>query len=90
MTDDNNRELTEGAEEKGSDTGLPGSGSDEVNTGGDDENKYEDVCYVCRRTESQAGPMIHLPGSPMCLCSDCFQKSVESFKNSNINLEEFM
>ena len=27
----------------------------------DRESKYEDVCFICRRPESKAGKMYHLP-----------------------------
>ena len=30
------------------------------------EEKYEKVCYMCRRPESKAGPMITMPGN-ICL-----------------------
>ncbi len=59
----------------------------------DDLNKdrdYEEYCYVCKRTESQAGPMIHMPGTSIAVCSDCFQRSVDSIKNSGMNLEDML
>ncbi|MBQ1640059.1 MAG: ATP-dependent Clp protease ATP-binding subunit ClpX, partial [Lachnospiraceae bacterium] len=33
----------------------------------EDKDDYEDVCYVCRRPESVAGKMIHIPGD-ICIC----------------------
>ena len=27
----------------------------------DDNDSYEDICYICRRPESKAGKMIHIP-----------------------------
>ena len=30
------------------------------------EDEYEDVCFVCRRPESRAGKMVHLPNK-MCI-----------------------
>lgn len=49
-----------------------------------DENKdkFEDVCQICRRPESKAGKMVHLPGN-MCVCEDCLQKSFDSMQNMN-------
>ena len=49
---------------------------------GTDEKKdgYEDVCYICRRPESVAGKMIHIPGD-LSICSDCMQKTFDSMKN---------
>ena len=44
-----------------------GSGS-----GNGPEDKYEKICYLCRRPESKAGPMITMPCG-MCLCRDCLQ-----------------
>ena len=32
------------------------------NTNDNKANDYEDVCYICRRPESVAGKMIHIPG----------------------------
>ena len=38
----------------------------------EDEQKYEDVCYMCRRPESKTGRMLHIPGmNNMCICIDC-------------------
>ena len=39
----------------------------------DDDNKYEDICYMCRRPESQTGRLLKMAGS-FCVCSDCMQK----------------
>ena len=38
---------------------------------------YEDVCYICRRTESVAGKMIRIPNN-ICICKDCMQKTFDS------------
>ena len=40
----------------------------------DDNNKYEDICYMCRRPESQAGRLLKMAGS-FCVCADCMQKT---------------
>ena len=40
----------------------------------DNADNYEKICYMCRRPESKAGPMITMPGG-MCLCHDCMQKA---------------
>ena len=42
-----------------------------------EEDRYEKVCYMCRRPESKAGPMISMPGG-MNLCHDCMQKAFDS------------
>lgn len=43
----------------------------------DNDSEYEDVCYICRRPESVAGKMIHIPND-ICICSDCMQKTFDS------------
>lgn len=55
------------------------------------ENKeYEDICYICRRTESQVGKMIHIPNN-ICICSDCMQKTFDTMNNSNFgNMGSYM
>ena len=40
----------------------------------DSDDGYEKICYVCRRPESKAGPMITMPGG-MNFCHDCMQKA---------------
>ncbi len=59
----------------------------------DDLNKkqdYEDVCYICHRTESRAGKMIHIPNN-ICICSDCMQKTFDSMNNTGFgNMGPYM
>ncbi len=45
----------------------------------DDENSspYEDVCFVCRRPESKAGKMYHLPNN-ICVCEECMHKMMDT------------
>ena len=50
-----------------------------------DENKdegYENLCFICHRTESQAGPMINI-GSGVCICNECMQRTFDSMNNFN-------
>lgn len=54
------------------------------------EEQYEEICYVCRRPESKAGKMIHMPGN-LCICNDCMQKAFDQvnqngFPYGNMNL----
>ena len=42
----------------------------------DDNNEYEDICYMCRRPESVAGKMLKMTGN-MCVCRDCMQKTFD-------------
>ena len=48
---------------------------DDINK--DVDNDREDICYICRRSESVAGKMVHLP-SNICICNDCMQKTFDS------------
>ena len=58
----------------------------------ENENKddYEDICYLCRRPESKAGKLIHLPMEGICICPDCMQRSFTMMSNSNINYDDLM
>ena len=51
------------------------------------EDGYEKICYMCRRPESKAGPMITMPGN-LCLCNDCMQKAFDSLKNSGMDFSK--
>ncbi len=43
----------------------------------DSKPEYEDVCFVCRRPESKAGKMFHLPNN-ICVCDDCMHKTMDA------------
>lgn len=47
-------------------------------------NGYEEVCAVCRRTESVAGKMIQLQ-KDFCICKDCLQKSFDMINEMSQN-----
>lgn len=53
----------------------------------DKEDEYEDVCYICRRPESTAGPMISMPGN-ICVCRDCMQKTIDTMQSSGFNYND--
>ena len=53
--------------------------------GSDDE--YEKICYVCRRPESKAGPMITMPGG-MNFCHDCMQKAFDTVTNGGFDFSK--
>ena len=62
------------------------------------DDEYENYCYMCKRSEKDAGPFINLPGG-MHICRECMQKSFDSFSNlnfldlskmPNINMSQFM
>lgn len=48
------------------------------------EDEYEKICYVCRRPESKAGPLISMPGG-MHFCHDCMQKAFNSVNQHGID-----
>ncbi len=43
----------------------------------DNTKGTEEICYICRRTESKAGKMIHIPNN-ICICQDCMQKTFDT------------
>ena len=43
----------------------------------DNKPEFEDVCFVCRRPESKAGKMFHLPNN-ICVCDDCMHKTMDA------------
>ncbi len=51
------------------------------------EDEYEKICYICRRPESKAGPMIQMPGN-MCLCHDCMQKSFDAVTKGGLDFSK--
>ena len=86
MTNKNNdefdfREVKEGEESEVVDTTKDSTASDvsSDNTSNNNEEitEYEDVCFVCRRPESKAGNMFHLPNN-ICICNDCMQKTMDT------------
>ncbi|MDO4555901.1 MAG: ATP-dependent Clp protease ATP-binding subunit ClpX [Lachnospiraceae bacterium] len=62
-------------------------GSTKVNTTSkekkDNDDGYEKYCYMCRRSESQAGKLIHMPGD-VYICQDCMQKTFDSMNNGSM------
>lgn len=42
-----------------------------------ENNEYEDVCMICKRSESKAGKMFHLPGN-MTICNDCMHRTMDT------------
>ncbi|MDD6211809.1 MAG: ATP-dependent Clp protease ATP-binding subunit ClpX [Clostridiales bacterium] len=45
-------------------------------------NEYEEVCSICRRSESKAGHMTHYPGMPP-ICDDCMEKMMASMPSAS-------
>ena len=58
-----------------------------------EEKKQEKFCFLCRRLESKAGPMIELPNN-IHICTDCMQKSFNSmnqqFNDGKFNYADLM
>ena len=48
------------------------------------DREYEDVCIICRRPESKAGRMFHLP-SNITVCDDCMHKTMETVSHMDMN-----
>lgn len=48
-----------------------------------DDDGYESYCYLCRRPESQAGRLIHMPND-IAICQDCMQKTFDGLSGGNI------
>ena len=42
-----------------------------------EEDDYENVCFVCRRPESKAGRMFKMPNG-ICVCDDCMHKTMDA------------
>jgi len=48
------------------------------------DREYEDVCIICRRPESKAGRMFHLP-SNITVCDDCMHKTMETVSHMDMS-----
>ena len=42
-----------------------------------EDQEYEDICFICRRPESKAGRMFHLPNQ-ICICDDCMHQTMDT------------
>ena len=51
-------------------------------------SEYEDICMICRRSESQAGKMFKMPGN-MCVCSDCMRTTMDMMNNMGFDPNMF-
>jgi len=47
-----------------------------------EDKKIEEICYICRRPESKAGKMIHIPNN-ITICQDCMQKTFDTMNSGN-------
>ena len=51
--------------------------TDSTSGGEEKKSEYEDVCFICRRPESKAGKMFHLPNN-ICVCNECMHKTMDT------------
>lgn len=51
------------------------------NNNDNNENEYEKYCYMCKRSESQAGKLITF-AKGMSVCADCMNKTLNSLTNN--------
>ena len=54
-----------------------GDADSKANDNGGNQPEYEDVCFVCRRPESKAGKMFHLPNN-ISVCNDCMHRTMDT------------
>lgn len=50
-----------------------------------EKKKPENFCYMCRRTESQAGRLMHMSGQ-IHICQDCLQKTFDTVGKGNFRI----
>ncbi len=55
----------------------------------EEQDTYEDICYICRRPESKAGRMLRIP-EDICICVDCMQKTFDTMGSVGVSPAEFM
>ena len=63
------------------------SSKDDNKSENNHDDEYEEVCFLCKRTESRAGKMVHMPKN-ICICSDCMQKTFDSMTALGPNVFE--
>ena len=63
--------------------------SDNIENNKNSDDGYEDICYICHRTEEKAGKMVHLPNN-ICVCSDCMQRTFDTMNNGAFDYENIM
>lgn len=81
--DDTRDDKIEEAEQTGKHDDSGANGND------DKDDEYEKYCYMCRRPESVAGKLIHMPGN-INICADCMQRSFDAFNSSGLGNMQFI
>lgn len=51
----------------------------------EEKSGYEEICYICRRPESKAGPMIRIPNN-ICICQECMQKTFDTINTNGMGI----
>lgn len=81
VTDDESVDIQDRSEESCDKANTDDSDKKSEASSTDTESKntqeYEDVCFVCRRPESKAGKMFHLPNN-ISICNDCMHKTMDT------------
>lgn len=55
----------------------------------ENENEYEEFCYICRRPESVAGKLIKIQPN-MGICADCMQRTFDSMNIPGLGFGDMM
>ena len=88
MVEDKNFEGEDLKDIQDTDKAAHGSQNDKAaHDSSDNTDNYEKICYMCRRPESKAGPMITMPGG-MCLCHDCMQKAFDTVTKGGMDFSK--
>ncbi len=58
-------------------------------SGKEENDGYEEICYICHRTESAAGKMIKIPNN-ITICQDCMQRTFDSMNKSGFHLDDIL
>ena len=63
--------------------------SDNIENKKNSDDGYEDICYICHRSEEKAGKMVHLPNN-ICVCSDCMQRTFDTMNSGDFDYDSVM
>lgn len=98
MSDQDFREVDSIQEEQGQEGhGNDGHGKDNdrkeekpiMESQENNNEEYEEVCYICHRPESKAGKMIKIPNH-ISICQDCMQRTFDSMNQSGFRLDDVL
>ncbi|MCR4611435.1 MAG: ATP-dependent Clp protease ATP-binding subunit ClpX [Lachnospiraceae bacterium] len=81
--DDNSKSSTEVADSKND---VKSDDKKETDKKDNKDEGYENICFICHRTEDQAGPMINIGGG-VSICNECMQRTFDSMNNFNNTTE---